>query len=111
MPSVEGFTKGVATVDYPGVDDGIPLLSSFYFRYQKPGASQRIDNHINEIRVLPAGESKDLSPNADLGPSQVAPGKVEIIFVDKDWDSASDNYFFKIAHHNLPFGKARRYQS
>lgn len=110
MPSQEGFAKGFATVDYPGVDDGIPLLSSFYFRFEKPGSSTPIDNHINSIRVLPAGNSVDLSPNADLGPSQVQPGKVDITFVDKKSDSASDNYFFKVAHTNLPFGKARRFQ-
>jgi len=110
MPNTEGFAKGFTAVNYPGVGDGIPLLNSFYFRFEKSGSSSPIDNHINSIRVLPAGESKDLSPNADLGPSIVAPGKVELTYADKDSDSAKDRYFYKVAHSNLPFGNARRFQ-
>jgi hypothetical protein len=110
MPNQEGFAKGFATVDYPGVDDGVPLLSSFYFRFQKKGSPKLIDHHINSIRVLPAGNSVDLSPHADLGPSQVEPGKVDITFADRKPTSSDDAYFFKLAHLNLPVGKARRFQ-
>lgn len=110
MPNAQGFAKGFASVNYPGVDSGIPLLSSFYFRFEKNGSSSPIDNHINSIRVLPAGNSIDLSPNADLGPSDVAPGQVELTYADKDPSSADDRYFFKVAHSNLPSDHIRRFQ-
>lgn len=109
MPNTEGFARGFATVNYPGVDNGIPLLSSFYFRFERSGSSTPIDNHINSVRVLPAGQSVDLSPNADLSPSAVPPGKLELTYADKDSGSSNDRYFFKVAHHNLPSG-ARRFQ-
>ena len=111
MPNAEGFAKGFTSINYPGVDSGIPLLSSFYFRFEKNGSSSPVDNHINSIRVLPAGNSIDLSPNADLGPSVVAPGHVELTYADKDPnDSAKDRYFFKVAHSNLPSTHIRRFQ-
>lgn len=122
MPQQQGTTRGVVTVDYPGVDDGIPLLSSFYFAFERrktlsqpPGG--RIDNHINSIRVLPAGNSVDLSPTADLGPSQVEPGKIDLTFVDKELKKNphpafydQDWYQFKVAHTILPFANASRFQ-
>ena len=110
MPNVEGFAKGFTSVNYPGVDSGIPLLSSFYFRFQKNGSSSPVDNPINSIRVLPAGNSIDLSPGADLGPSNVAPGHVELTYADKDPTGGTDRYFFKVAHSNLPAQGIRRFQ-
>ena len=109
MPHVEGFAKGFTSVNYPGVD-GIPLLNSFYFRFEKNGSSSPIDNHINSIRVLPAGDSIDLSPGADLGPSVVTPGKLDLTYADKDPTSSKDRYFFKITHSNLALKHARRFQ-
>ncbi len=110
MPNVEGFARGFASINYPGVDSGVPLLKSFYFRFEKSGSSSPIDNHINSIRVLPSGNSTDLSPNADLGPSIVAPGQIELTYADKDSGSSNDRYFYKVAHSNLPFANVRRFQ-
>ena len=108
MPNTEGFARGFTSVNYPG--NGVPFLNSFYFRFEKSGSSSPIDNHINTIRVLPGGQSVDLSPNADLSPSQVAPGTIELAYADKDSGGSNDRYFFKVAHHNLPFANARRFQ-
>ena len=111
MPNAEGFAKGSTSINYPGVDSGIPLLKSFYFRFEKNGSSTPVDNHINSIRVLPAGNSIDLSPNADLAPSNVAPGRLELTYADRNSnDSPTDRYFFKVAHSNLPSQHIRRFQ-
>lgn len=108
MPNTEGFAKGSTLVNYPGVDAGTPLLSSFYFRFERSGSSSPIDNHINQIMVLPGGQSVDLSPGADLSPAQVPAGKLDLMFADKSSGSANDRYFFKVAHQTVPNG--RRFQ-
>lgn len=105
----EGFGKGIIVSDYPGTENGVPLLSSFYFRFEKAGSSESVDNHINSILVLPGGRSEDLSPNADLSPTQVEDGKIQLMFRDKDASSAKDRYFYKTAHTFLP-ANARRFQ-
>lgn len=110
MPKTEGFAKGIVIKGYPGTGEGIPLLSSFYFRFQKPGSSQRVDNHINSILVLPGGLSKDLTPTADLSPTQVPDEKIQLMYRDKDADDAKDNYFYKVAHHMLPKARGTRFQ-
>ena len=56
-----------------------------------------------------AGNSVDLSPNADLAPrwyrrDLVNPPKGE------DAGSVNDRYFYKLAHSNQPFANARRFQ-
>jgi hypothetical protein len=107
MATAEGFAKGRVIVNYPGVETGVPLLSSFYFRFGIPGSGAGVDNHLNIIRVMPAGEKQDLSPTADLPLDTVESGKLDLMYADKDADSASDNYFYKIAHVGR---NARRFQ-
>jgi hypothetical protein len=110
MSNTEGFAKGLIVTDYPGTGNGIPLLSSFYFRFEKAGSSQPVDNHINSILVLPGGLSEDLSPNAENSSTQVENEKIQLMFRDKDPDSAKDRYFYKAAHAILPTGSVRRFQ-
>jgi hypothetical protein len=88
----EGFAKGAVERSYPAFGEGAPLLNTFYFRFDRDGQSQ-IDNHLNSMWVLPGGESTDLSPNADLEPSKVSDGKIELTLMDRDPTSASDRYF------------------
>lgn len=109
MAQKEGFGKGFIVRDYPGTETGVPLLSSFYFRFEKENGSRPVDNHLHSIRVLPGGRSEDLSPNADLNPAQVDNGKIELTYMDRDGDDAKDRYFYKVAHKTLTTG-ARRFQ-
>ncbi len=108
----QGFGKGPITINSRGVgDNNIPLLSSFYFRFERPGSSGAVDNHINQIHVLPGGVSEDLSPNADLSPSNEAVGTVALMYADKDYnDTARDNYFYNVSYATLPTTQARRFQ-
>ena len=107
MPSAEGFGKGHINVDYPGTQQGVPLLSSFYFRFQVPGSSAGVDNHLNILRVMPPGNKTDLTPTADLPLDVAPPGKISLMYADKDADSGKDNYFFKVEHSVF---SAARYQ-
>ena len=63
--SIEGFGRGRVDKIYNGVDDAVPLLSSFYFLFEKEGSSRGVDNHFNSIMVHPSGIAEDLSPDAD----------------------------------------------
>lgn len=110
MLNLEGFGKGRIDPVYQGVDNGIPLLSSFHFRFEKAGSSDTVDNEINSIMILPAGEAEDLSPNADLNAPVVEAGKVTLVYRDHDADDAKDRYFYHISHSIHPFESARRFQ-
>lgn len=110
MSNREGFAKGIVLTDYAGTKKGIPLLSSFYFRFEKPGSSTAVDNHLATILVLPGGKSKDLTPNADLNSAEVPDEKIQLMYRDKNADSAKDNYFYKVAHEVLANGGAQRFQ-
>lgn len=108
----QGFGKGVIVRNVSGIgNNNIPLLSSFYFRFQKPGSTDAVDNHINSIIVLPGGTSQDLSPNADLSPSAELPGTIALMMADRNPnDSASDNYFYHITYSTIPVTQAKRFQ-
>jgi len=108
----QGFGKGPIVRDLPGLgNNNIPLLSSFYFRFQKQRSSGAVDNHINQIMVMPGGISQDLSPNADLSPNTQVDGKLDLMMSDRNPnDSASDNYFYNITYSTLPVSQAKRFQ-
>lgn len=115
--SREGFGKGRIDPLYQGVDDGVPLLSTFYFRFEQVGSPGAVDNHINSIMVLPAGTAEDLSPNADIPAPVVESGKISLIYQDAHQEDAKDRYFYKASHLIQSFGRpthplnsARRYQ-
>ena len=110
MASTEGFGKGMVVTNYSNTGNNVPLLSTFYFRFEKAGSSTPVDNHINSILVLPGGRSEDLSPGADLSPSQVADGTIQLMYRDKDADDAKDRYFYKIAHNTVQNASIRRFQ-
>lgn len=110
MAAREGFAKGLTTPDYVGVDSGVPLLSTFYFRFERAGSSKGVDNHINSVLVLPAGEAQDLTPSAGFPKPEAEPGKIELMYKDKDADGSTDRYFYKVAHSVKPFSIARRFQ-
>jgi hypothetical protein len=114
MTQLEGFAKGSTEESYPGVDAGVPLLSSFYFRFEKPNDPGDVDNHINALAVYPAGAAQDLTPNAGLPPKTVTDGKVLLMYRDDDVSAAKDNYFYNVAHFVQPAPSlllnARRFQ-
>jgi hypothetical protein len=115
---LQGNAKGVIQRDYQQFGISVPLLSSFYFRYENarppgfpPGApSVAVDNHVRQLQVLPGGVSRDLSPNADLSPSLIADGKIDLGLADKDPTGWKDRYFFKVAHTTFPPVRASRFQ-
>jgi hypothetical protein len=106
MATTEGFGRGLVVADYPESAEGIPLLTSFYFRFDK-GSGGPVDNWLNIIRVMPPGDKQDLSPTADLPLDTTAAGKIDLMYADRKLDSGKDNYFYKAAH--VPHS-ARRFQ-
>lgn len=115
--SREGFARGRIDPIYSGVNDAVPLLSSFYFLFQKRiyvvdrwrpwegewvWSSRAVDNQINTIMVYPAGIAEDVSPNAQFRPPQVDSGKIALIFKDSEANSGSDWYFYKVSHNTKP---------
>ena len=84
----EGFGKGFTVQSYQQFGVSVPLLSSFYFRYDFTGnvfePPHPVDNKIQGLRILPGGISEDLSPNADLSASEVEDGKIDIELADSD---------------------------
>src|SRR5882762_1157079 len=107
--STEGFARGFAQPSYAMFGGDIPVLNSFYFAFNL-GETGNTDNHLNSIAMLPGGPSLDLSPNADLSPSQVEDGKLVVGFQDDDPTSDDDDYFFRFAHAVLPNNAATRFQ-
>ena len=109
--STGGFTKGFAEVPYPAFDGGLPLLNTFYFRFDIPTDPDPVDNHLNSIMVLPGGASEDLSPSAENNPSNVSDGRLQVMLRDAEPTSAKDEYFYKIGHNVLRGAMSgRRYQ-
>lgn len=103
----EGFAKGFVDQQYGAFAGRVPLLSSFYFGYGVGGPS--VDNHLNSIMVLPGGSSQDLTPSADLTPTRVPDGRVQLMYRDKSPRSAKDEYFYQITHAFLA-ATVNRYQ-
>ncbi len=121
MITSEGHGKGFITTNYAGAGNGVPLLSSFYFKFDAEKVTlptfpptvinpNPTDNHLNEIRVLPGGVSEDLASNPDVNPAQVANGKIELNYADDTPTGPRDRYFYKMAHHSLLNGRVRRFQ-
>ena len=79
--TVEGFAKGRVDRDYGDLPAGVPLMSSFYFRYHKSGGA--VDHHINAISVKPDPEN----------------GTVALMYQDKNRD---DTYFYKASLDSIP---------
>jgi hypothetical protein len=98
MPSVEGFAKARTDPVYPGVDNGTPLLSKFYFGYDVAGPGPAVDNHLNTIMVMPAGRVEDLSPGAGIPGPVIAPGRIGLIYQDDNPDDAEDRYLYRAEH-------------
>jgi hypothetical protein len=109
MVSIEGTGRGPETTNYSinPAQSGVPLLSSFYFRFVTDSLTAQVDNHLNIVRMMPPGSKQDLSPSAQLPLSVVENGKIALEFADRKLDDEKDNYFYKVAH-DLYDG--RRYQ-
>jgi hypothetical protein len=110
MANREGYGKGRIDPSYQDVENGVPLLSTFYFRFEKEGTSDAVDNEINTIMVLPAGDAEDLTPNAEGSVVSADDRTITLIYKDKDADDKKDRYFYKVAHAVEPSVKLRRYQ-
>jgi hypothetical protein len=73
---LQGNAKGVVRRDYQQFGISVPLLSSFYFRYEDarppgfppPGPPLPVDNHVRQLQVLLGGVSRDLSRTRILTP-------------------------------------------
>jgi hypothetical protein len=106
--TLEGFATGFADRSYPNIAGGVPVLTSFYFGFGVGG--RPVDNHLNSMMVLPGGRSVDVTPNADLQPSNIGDGRAQLLFRDEDPSDDKDEYFFHIGHLVLNDQFARRFQ-
>jgi hypothetical protein len=102
--TASGFARNRTDPLYPGVNDGVPLLETFYFRFHQGGGS--VDHHLNAIMVLPSGAARDVSPGAGIPKPVVARGRIALMYRDKD---GKDQYFYRVAHDSAPLPGVRRY--
>lgn len=104
MPFVtaEGSARPFELKDYARFGDQIPALRSFYLTYSGN------DHELLSIHMLPGGRSVDLSPNADLSPSDVPDGKLSVGLLDEDPEGEGIRY--KVSHTLLAIPGARRFQ-
>jgi hypothetical protein len=104
----EGFAKpfdGDGQV-YPAFGGRVPALRSFYLGYNPGGTGE--DHEISLLLVLPGGQSTDLSPHADLSPSNIPEGRLDVTMQDRD--PAGEQFFYKVSHSLLDIPGARRFQ-
>lgn len=97
----EGFGKGRIDPPYSGVENSVPLLDTFYFRFGS--GSGGVDHHINSILVMPAGDA-EIVGSGSCGPA-TAPGRVTLMYRDKN---ADDRYFYKVGHDTGRLEAVRR---
>lgn len=73
--TAEGFAKPfeLGFQFYPQFGSQVPALRGFYLAYDLGDPSPG-DHQINLIQVLAGDQSEDLSPNADLQPSNIPDG-------------------------------------
>ena len=92
---------------YPAFGSLFPALRSFYLAYDI-GDSTPSDHEINLIQVLAGAESQDLSPNADLNPSNIPDGRLDVTI--QDANPAGEEFYFRISHSLLNIPGTRRFQ-
>ena len=105
----EGFTRpfdpdGEA---YPVFGTRVPALRSFYLGFDVGDASPG-DHEIVLMQVLVGGRSEDLSPTADLNPSNIPEGRIQVAL--QDADPGGEEFFYRVSHAVLNIPGARRYQ-
>lgn len=88
---------------YPAFGSRAPALHSFRLTFAAP-----IDRQIALIQVLAGGESEDLSPNADLQPSDVPDGTLRVAF--QDANPSGEEFGYSVSHSLLAIPGLRRFQ-
>lgn len=99
---------GIATpfeegVTYPVFGTLAPALHSFRLTHLAPN-----EREVALIQVLAGGNSEDLSPHADLNPTNVPDGKLEVLL--QDANPAGEEFGYFVSHSLLNIPGARRYQ-
>ncbi|MBL8291343.1 MAG: hypothetical protein JNN08_05880 [Bryobacterales bacterium] len=107
--TADGFAKpfDVDGQFYPAFGNRIPALRGFYLAYDVGDPSPG-DHQISHLRVLAGGPSEDLSPNADLNPSNIPDGTLDISLQDKN--PGGEEFFYSASHSLLNIPGVRRYQ-
>lgn len=95
------FDRGL--VAYPAFGSRTPALHGFRLTFPAP-----IDHEIALIQVLPGGVSDDLSPNADLQPTQVPDGRLHVAL--QDANPSGEEFGYLVSHSTLDIPGARRFQ-
>lgn len=88
---------------YPIFGTRSPALHSFRLTYPAPN-----DREINLVQVLVGGNSEDLSPSADLNPSRIPDGRLEVLL--QDAAPSGEEFGYYVAHSTLRIPGARRFQ-
>ncbi|WP_448640258.1 hypothetical protein [Geodermatophilus sp. URMC 63] len=106
MPTFEGFA-------FPFDQDGqqftvlnigaMPALRGFRFVYDTSA-----DRHLSLIQLLVGGRSRDLSPNADLDPSNLRNGRMRVSMQDES--PSGERFRYLVSHSLLTIPGARRFQ-
>jgi len=85
----------------------IPALRSFYLGWDV-GDADPDDHHVALLQVLAGGQSTDLSPNADLAPSQIPDGRLHVAL--QDAHPGGEKFFYRVSHSVFNIPGARRFQ-
>ena len=107
--TAEGFAKpfDLDGQFYPAFGSRVPALRSFYLGYDI-GDPTPADHEIALIEVLVGGQSQDLSPNADLAPTNLPDGRLDVSL--QDADTKDEKFFYTVSHSLLDIPGVRRFQ-
>jgi hypothetical protein len=92
---------------YPTFGSRVPALRSFYLAYDLNNTHPK-DHDINLIGMFVGGQSKDLSPNADLAPINLPDGTLAVFLQDAHPNDESFSY--NVSHSVLDIPGVRRFQ-
>jgi hypothetical protein len=107
--TAEGFDKpyNFDFQPYAVFGNRTPVLRGFYLGYDI-GVSRPADHEVNLVQVLAGGHSEDLSPSADLPPSNLPDGKLWSLL--QDAEPEDEKFYYKVSHSLIESRWARRFQ-
>jgi hypothetical protein len=107
--TVDGFAKpfDFDGDTYPMFGTRMPALRGFYLGWGV-GDGTPPDREIAGFHVMVGGASQDLSPGADLNPSEIQDGRLHVTI--QDAQPQDEEFFYAVSHSLLNTPGVRRYQ-
>jgi hypothetical protein len=93
---------------YPAFGNQVPALRSFHLADDWKLSTHSYDQEIHRIEVLVGGPSQDQSPTAELNPSDIPDGRLEVSLWDDDPED--ETFSYEVSHSLLDAPGVRRFQ-